>query len=80
MRVGLEGMVRQLRSKVWKEFLEVPTTQNGTKEKTKKVAMPMRRQRTNRAAMALSQPLSPVTGSVWTNVGVESRPSDTAIK
>ena len=80
MRVGVEGMVRQLRSKVWKEFLEVPARKNSPRESTKKVAMAMRRQRTYRAAMALSQPLSPVTGSVWTNVGVESRPADTAIK
>lgn len=80
MRVGVEGMVRQLRSKVWKEFLEVPTRKTGAKERTNKVAMAMRRQRTNRAAMALSQPLSSVTGSVWTNVGVESRPADAAIK
>lgn len=64
--MGVFAIARELRSRVRDEFLGRPE-HNGTSERKKDMDAAMARY-TTREGMVLARPLSPVTGSIRTNV------------
>lgn len=67
MKVGMDVLARQLRSRLREEFLGTPADPSDSRDRIKDMAAAKARY-TTRDPMILGKPLSPVTGSILTNV------------
>lgn len=71
MKMGVDALARQLRSRVREEFFTPSAHLPGARERMKDISAATSRH-TTRDSMVLGKPLSSVTGSILTNVPLQA--------